>query len=171
MEFYQELSKLEYSTDCYISGMLALNITDYENNTGDWHRGTFWNENSKISSSHIMGKNSPVCKIDTSKYFGKVGIFKANDALRRMGVPEFSSNIISANHARSIADLVVYFSLQNNNPCSVIDFYSFDDFMELPSDKEKVFYLLDMAIKNLSDDNAKKIVVEWLNKAKDFDYE
>lgn len=43
--------------------------------------------------------------------------------------------------------------------------------MELPSDKEKVFYLLDMAIKNLSDDNAKKIVVEWLNKAKDFDYE
>ena len=88
-----------------------------------------------------------------------------------MGVPEFSSNIISANHARSIADLVVYFSLQNKNPCSVIDFYSFDDFMELPSDKEKVFYLLDMAIKNLSDDNAKKIVVEWLNKAKDFDYE
>lgn len=171
MSFYQELSKLEYSNDCYISGMLALNIADYENNTGDWHRTVFWNDNSKISSSHIMGSKSPISNIDTNLYFGNKGIYQANDVLRKMGVPEFSKNILAANHARSIADLVIYLASQGKNPCSVIDFYSLDDFMELPSDKEKVFNLLENSLNHITNNKTKEIVSDWLNKARSFAYE
>ena len=36
---YEELSKFHYSPSLYISGIRALNTPDFENNTGDWHRG------------------------------------------------------------------------------------------------------------------------------------
>lgn len=171
MSFYEELSKIEYSEECYISGMLALNIADYENNTGDWHRKVFWNESSKISPSHIMGSKSPVSNIDTNNYFGSKGIYKANNTLREMGVPEFSKNILAANHARSIADLVIYFASQGKNPCCMIDFYGFDDFMELPSDKEKVFTLLGSGVDNMTNPKIKQIVLDWLDRARKFSYE
>lgn len=118
-----------------------------------------------------MGSKSPISNIDTNLYFGNKGIYQANDILRKMGVPEFSKNILAANHARSIADLVIYLASQGKNPCSVIDFYSLDDFMDLPSDKEKVFNLLENSLNHIADNKTKEIVSDWLNKAQSFSYE
>ncbi len=118
-----------------------------------------------------MGSKSPISTLDTNTYFGNDGIFKVNDILRKMGIPQFSENVWAANHARSIADLVIYLASQGKNPCSVIGFYGFDDFMELPSDKEKAFALLEKSLNHIKEDKTKNIVSDWLDKARHFSYE
>lgn len=72
---YEELAKIQFSKQLYISGMRALNINDYEFLTGDWHVHETWHIDCELSSFHIMGKGK-IALFDTNVYLGEEGIFE-----------------------------------------------------------------------------------------------
>lgn len=45
---YDELAKIQFSKQLYISGMRALNINDYEFLTGYWHIKETWHPESTV---------------------------------------------------------------------------------------------------------------------------
>lgn len=166
---YEELAKIQFSKQLYISGMRALNINDYEFLTGDWHIKDTWHSDSELSSFHIMGKGK-IALLDTNVYLGEEGIFEASEILQTMGVPKFSPTVYAATHARAIADEVIAeaflaIELKGSKLFRHISLNDLDDYMPEDSDKKRVYELLEKAIKLLPEEQSEH-VKEWLYQAK-----
>lgn len=166
---YEELAKIQFSKQLYISGMRALNINDYEFLTGDWHVKETWHPDSNLSSFHIMGKGK-ISLFDTNVYLGEVGVFEASEILQTMGVPTFSRTVYAATHARAIADKIIAeaflaIELNGSKLFRYISLHDFDDYMPEDTDKQRVYELLEKAIKLLPQEQSNH-VKEWLYQAK-----
>lgn len=81
-----------------------------------------------------------------------------------MAVPYEKSPVYAASHARATADLVLDAILWNCSPEHVV----LDDWMPRDSDKQEVYDLLDIAMKRLSKEQKKQILI-WKNN-NPFDY-
>lgn len=166
---YDELAKIQFSKQLYISGMRALNINDYEFLTGDWHVHETWHPDSNLSSFHIMGEGK-IALFDTNVYLGEEGVFEASEILRTMGIPIFSPTVFAATHARAIADKIIAeaflaIELNGSKLFRYISLHDFDDYMPEDTDKQRVYELLEKAIKLLPQEQSDH-VKEWLYQAK-----
>ena len=166
---YDELAKIQFSKQLYISGMRALNINDYEFLTGDWHVHETWHPDSNLSSFHIMGEGK-IALFDTNVYLGEEGVFEASEILRTMGIPIFSPTVYAATHARAIADKIIAeaflaIELNDRKLFRYISLNDLDDYMPEDNDKHRVYELLEKAIKLLPQEQSNP-VKEWLHQAK-----
>jgi len=166
---YDELAKIQFSKQLYISGMRALNINDYEFLTGDWHVYETWHPDSNLSSFHIMGEGK-IALFDTNVYLGEEGVFEASETLRTMGIPIFSPTVFAATHARAIADKIIAeaflaIELNGSKLFRYVSLHDFDDYMPEDTDKQRVYELLEKAIKLLPQEQSDH-VKEWLYQAK-----
>lgn len=158
---YEELAKIQFSKQLYISGMRALNINDYEFLTGDWHVKETWHPDSELNSFHIMGKGK-IALFDTNIYLGEEGVFEASEILQTMGVPIFSPKVYAATHARAIADKIIAeaflaIKLNGSKLFRYISLHDFDDYMPEDTDKLRVYELLEKAIKLLPQEQSNHV--------------
>lgn len=162
---HQLLELIDFNSEHYISGMPALNIYDYEFNTGDWHTRTFWENTPFVRRFGIMGMGE---EHNTNAYLGNRGVFDASPVLKKMGVP-IHKTIYAANHARAIADMVICKALNDNKPF-IPDMFSLDDFMPALEDKERVYAMLEYALDKLPRSAANR-VQQYLKTAKETHFE
>lgn len=118
--------------------------------------GIFFQQNKRRSRSFIVGVG---CPTDTTCLLADLGIFDCSEILDRLHIPYEGEVAYAANHARAIADLVLAAIMRGESP----DFVRLDDWMPRDSDKQEVFDLLSIAIKQLSPGHQKQML-DWQNK-------
>jgi hypothetical protein len=124
--------------------------------TGDWHmEQTFFRSREKRSRSFISGVG---CATDTTPLLGDAGVFDCTALLDDLKIPHSEGPVDAASHARAIADLVLAAVLRNESP----DFVRLDDWMPRDSDKQEVFDLLSIALKQLGHEQHQKVLA-WQN--------
>ena len=116
-----------------------------------------------------MGKGK-IALFDTNVYLGEEGVFEASEILRTMGIPIFSPTVYAAPHARAIADKIIAeaflaIELNGSKLFRYISLHDFDDYMPEDTDKQRVYELLEKAIKLLPQEQSNH-VKEWLYQAK-----
>ncbi len=163
----ETIENIKFSNNSYISGSMALNIYDFEYNTGDWHTMEAWAETKALAPAQWLGKNSP--NLDTSPYLGYKGIFLADNVLKRMGI-NFSVPVYAANHARAISDLVLFGIIERADGSALMDKWFFDDMMCTPEDKQRVYDMIEPALTVLGD-NHRLLLEKWLKNMKDYEIE
>lgn len=109
--------------------------------------------------------------MDTAPYLGDAGVFESSELFAKMGIPKFADTVYCASHARAIADLVIaeaFFATPYNGTklFRKMQLTDFDDFMCTPSDKQRVYDLLERAIDRLPDAEAEH-VIQWLKAARE----
>jgi hypothetical protein len=140
----------------YLGGMAALNLPS-PTGTGDWHmEQTFFRSRETRSRSFISGVD---CATDTTPILGDAGVFDCTDLLDELRIPHVNGSVYAANHARATADLVLSAVLRDESP----DFVRLDDWMPRNSDKQEVFDLLAIALKQLRPTQQQKLLA-WQNK-------
>ncbi|MBS9779561.1 MAG: hypothetical protein KGV51_02940 [Moraxellaceae bacterium] len=162
------IENIKFSNDSYISGIRALNIYDFEFDTGDWHTIETWADTCyTLPKSHWLGKNSP--NLDTSPYLGYKGIFLADSVLKRMGI-NYSVPVYAANHARAISDLVLFGIIECGDGSTLMDKWFFDDMMCTHKDKKRVYEMIEPAL-NLLGNSHRPLLEKWLKDMKNYEIE
>lgn len=137
----------------YLSGMAALNLPSPKG-TGDWHMTqTFFRPRAHRSRSFIAGEG---CATNTTPILADIGVFDCTDLLDSLHIPYEEGSAYAATHARAIADLVLSAVMRGESP----EFVRLDDYMPRNSDKQEVFDLLAIALKQLEPQQQKQ-VLEW----------
>lgn len=122
------------SLDCYVSGIIALNIPGPEP-TGDWHCYGTIDYGSCPVENYIFGKNQPH---DTNKFFGADGIVDGTDRLRDLGFSPPHPPVFIAEHPRACVDLLYITELRRGVNGSII----LDDWFPTFESQAKVYALL-----------------------------
>jgi hypothetical protein len=146
----------ETSKQRYLGGMGALNLPSPKG-TGDWHMlQHFFMPELKPSPSFISGEG---CMTNTNHLLGDRGIYDCTAILDAIQVPYETSPVYAASHARATADLVLSAILSNGSPRYVV----LDDWMPCDSDKQEVFDLLEVAMKQLNHKQKEQVLL-WKHK-------
>lgn len=140
----------------YLGGMAALNLPS-PTGTGDWHmEQTFFRSRETRSRSFISGID---CATDTTPILGDTGVYDCTALLDELKIPHVEGVVYAANHARATADLVLSAILRNESP----DFVRLDDWMPRDNDKQEVFDLLVIALKQLQPEQQQRVLA-WQKK-------
>lgn len=137
----------------YLGGIAALNLPS-PSGTGDWHmHQTFFRIQERRSRSFISGAG---CVTDTNSIFGDFGIYDCTAVLDDLKIPHESKVAYAATHARAIADMVISTVQRGLLP----EFVVLDDWMPRDSDKQQVFDLMTIALKQLAEEE-RNTVIAW----------
>lgn len=120
--------------DCYVSGIVALNIHSHRD-TGDWHSAKALGSQTYPQNFYIFGENQ---ERNTNHLLGTIGIIDGTERLHKMGYRPANTPVWLADHPRACVDYLYATVLTTGSIGRVI----LDDWFPNEEDKRSVYDLL-----------------------------
>ena len=138
----------------YITGKAAINFPHPGSTTGGWHFLSYFDRESGVAKASLAGSHY----LDTTDYFGDLGITDMSDRLADLGWSVEGHRLFMADHYRAAVDMIVRWALSESNHCSV----EIDDWFPSRAERQRLLEILDIGRSKLSEVGRLQKAEAWL---------